>query len=157
MNGVISDHAKRNSKFRVIYVKNFFLKTPMDTPYYLRIHSQYLSMEFKKEYKLEKMIDQDGYIYCQINICIYSLKQAVILAYKLLVQRLAKRRYHLIPLTTGLFKQATRSTTFALCVNDFGIKYNNEDVLQHFINTLQQHYEISIDREGRHHCRLTFN
>ena len=102
------------------------------------------------------MIDTDGYVHCQINKGMYGLKQAAILAYKLLVKRLAKREYHLIPLTTGLFKHNTGATTFVLCVDDFGIKYNNEDDLQHLIDTLQEHYEISIDREGKNYCGLTF-
>ena len=75
-----------------------------------------------------------------INKGMYDLKQAAILAYKLLVKRLAKRGYHPLPLTTGLFKHNTRATTFALCVDNFGIKYNKEDDLQHLIDTLQEHY-----------------
>ena len=88
INSVISDHSKFNSKFCAIDLKDFFLKTPMTTPEYLRIHSRYLSTEFKKEYELGNMIDSDGYIYCQINKGMYGLKQAAILAYKLLVERL---------------------------------------------------------------------
>lgn len=59
-------------------------------------------------------------------------------------------------LITCRFKHETRATTFALCVDDFGIKYNNEDDLQHLIDTLQQHYEISIDKTGQNYCELTF-
>ena len=41
-------------------------------------------------------------------------------------------------------------------MDDFGIKYNSDNDLQHFIDTLQQHYEISIDKAGCHYCGLTF-
>ena len=95
-------------------------------------------------------------MYCQVNKGMYGLKQAAILAYKLLVQRLKDRGYHPIPLTTGLFKHESRATTFALCVDDFGVKFNNEDNLQHLIDTLRQHFEISIDKDGRNYCGLTF-
>ena len=86
----------------------------------------------------------------------YGLKQVVILAYKLLVKQLKTRGYHPIPLTTGLFKHESKAITFALCMDGFGIKYNSDDDLQHLIDTLQQHYEISIDKAGCHYCGLTF-
>ena len=50
-----------------------------------------------------------------------------------------------------------RATIFALCINDLGIKYNSKDDLQHLIDTLKAHYDISIDREGRHYYSLTFH
>ena len=35
-------------------------------------------------------------------------------------------------LITCRFKHETRATTFVLCIDDFGIKYNNEDDLIHW-------------------------
>ena len=46
INSVISDHARHNSKFCAINLKDFFLKTPMTRPEFLRIHSRYLSTDF---------------------------------------------------------------------------------------------------------------
>ena len=43
---------------------------------------------------------------------------------------------------------------FALCVDDFGIKYHSKQDLQHLITTLQKHYEISIDEKGKNYCGL---
>ena len=65
----------------------------------------------------------------------YNLKQAAILAYKLLVQRLEKHGYYAIPLTNDLFAHISLPTKFALCVDDFGIKYNSDQDLQHLIST----------------------
>ena len=87
----------------------------------------------------------------------YRLKQAAILAYKLLVNRLESDEYFLVPLTNGLFKHKTQRTTFALCVDDFGVKYNSDDDLQHLIHTLQKNYSISIDKSRRNYCRLIFD
>ena len=114
INCVISDHSKFNSKFCAIDLKDFFLKTPMTRPEFLRIHSRYLSPDFRTEYKLNDLIDSDGYVYFQVNKGMYGLKQAAILAYKLLVQRFKNRGYYPIPLTTGLFKHKTRSTVRSL-------------------------------------------
>ena len=79
----------------------------------------------------------------------YGLKQAAILAYKLLLKRLLSDGYQPIPMTSGLFKHKDRKTIFALCVDDFGVKYHSQQDLQHLIETLRKHYEISIDYEGK--------
>ena len=47
-------------------------------------------------------------------------------------------------------------TTFALCVDDFGVKYDTEEDLQHLIATLKKNYDISIDKSGKNYCGLSF-
>ena len=159
INSVISDHKTKNSKFCSMDLKDFFLTTPMDRKEYLRIHSKYFSSQFRDSYKLHDKIHSDGYIYCRIKKGMYGLKQAAILAYKLLLKRLAQEGYTPIPLTDGLFRHKTRPTIFALCVDDFGIKYHLMEDLLHLQNTLQKHYDVSIDINGKHYCglNLTWN
>ena len=77
------------------------------------------------------------------------------MAYKLLIKRLEKRGYIPIPLTNGLFKHTSRKTIFALCVNDFGIKYHSNDDSVHLQTTLEEYYDVSVSREGRNHCGLS--
>ena len=52
--------------------------------------------------------------------------------------------YQQIESTTGLWKHCTRKTRFALGVDDFGVKYFNQQDADHFIKTLQKHYAITI-------------
>ena len=59
-----------------------------------------------------------------------------------------------MPYTPGLWRHKTRSTTFTLAVNDFGIKYFSEEDLDHLINALKTHYIISVDPTGAHYYRL---
>ena len=113
-NGVISDHKKYNSKFCAIDLKDFFLNTPMDKPEYIRIHKKYFSPNFVSTYKLHDKIAPDNHIYCGVKKGMYGLKQAAILAYKLLVKRLAIDGYYPIPLTNGLFAHRQLPTKFAL-------------------------------------------
>ena len=40
-------------------------------------------------------------------------------------------------------------------MDDFGIKHDNQDDLDHLLNTLQKKYEISIDHSGRNYIGLT--
>ena len=65
----------------------------------------------------------------------YGLKQAAILAYKQLVKNLKQYGYEPIEGTTGLWHHESRPTKFALCVDDFGVKYFSKDDAEHLINT----------------------
>lgn len=47
---------------------------------------------------------------------------------------------------------------FALCADDFGIKYFlHKGHANHLVNALQSHYDISIDWEGKNYCGLVFD
>ena len=74
----------------------------MKEPEYMRLHLDYIPEDIVKRYKLEELA-VDGYVYIKIAKGMYGLKQAAILAYKLLVKRLAAHGYFPIPLTNGLF------------------------------------------------------
>ncbi len=126
---------------------------------YLHIPAKYFSPEFRQIYDLHGKIHSDGYVYCRIIKGMYGLKQAAILAYKLLLKRLARHRYTPIPLMDGLFKHITRKTIFALCVDNFGVKYHSQDDLMHLQTTLQKYYDVSVDKEGKNYCgiNLTWN
>ena len=154
LNSTISDHKRYGSKFCCIDIKDFFLQTLMASPEYIRLHKRYFSPAFIQQYNLTDLIDKDGYVYCEINKGMHGLKQAAILAYKQLVKRLSRFGYVPISMTNGLWKHETKRTLFALCVNDFGVKYDSLEDLQHLIGALKAHYEITIDMEGRNFCGL---
>jgi hypothetical protein len=42
-----------------------------------------------------------------------------------------------------------------LVVNDFGIKYVREEHLDHLLNAIKQHYEVTEDRTGSLYCGIT--
>ena len=87
----------------------------------------------------------------------YGLKQAAILAYKLIQERLEPAGYYPINESNGLWKHKTRPTIFALCVDDFGIKYFCQDDADHLLNALREHYDISVDWKGANYCGLTLD
>ena len=45
---------------------------------------------------------------------------------------------------------------FALCADNFEVKYFNHEDLKHLVEILQQCYTISIDKEGQYYCGLIF-
>ena len=92
---------------------------------------------------MEKLIDKDGYVYCEIIKGMYGLKEAGCVVFQNLVKNLAPFGYEPIPYTPLLWRHITRCTTFTLAVDDFGIKHFNQDYLDHLINALKTHYTIS--------------
>ena len=97
---------------------------------------------------------QNGYVYLEVRKGIYGLPQAGLLAYNLLVKRLARHGYEPCQITTGLWKHKTRPITFILTVDDFGVKYVGKHNALHLLNALQQHYEVAVNWEGTQYCGL---
>ena len=67
----------------------------------------------------------------------YGLPQARILANKLLKKQLALHGYYELPHTPGLFKHILRPVQFTLVVDDFGMKYNGTNNVNHLLNALK--------------------
>ena len=120
----------------------------------MRIHSKYFEQEFIELYKLQDRLDRNGYVYCEVQLGMYGLKQAAILAYKQIKERLEKKGYHPIPGTTGLWKHTTQKITFALCVDNFGVKYFKKEDVEHLCDSLREYYKISTDWKGSDYCGL---
>ena len=45
----------------------------------------------------------------------------------------------------GLWHHKTRPITFTLVVDDFGVKYTNEEGAKHLMSVLKQNYDITED------------
>ena len=158
INSTISD-ANKNAKFMTIDIKDCFLMSPLPPGEreYMRIHSRYFDTEIRNLYNLHDKINKDGYVYCEIQLGVYGLKQAAILAYNLIKERLTPAGYYPLKESNGLWKHRTRKTVFALCVDDFGVKYYNTDDANHLIQALDKHYDITVDWTGKHYCGLTLD
>ena len=62
-----------------------------------------------------------------------------------------------MPHSTGLWRHRTLKTTFALCIDDFGVKYFSKIDADHLINALQKNYNITTNWIGSLYCGLTLN
>jgi hypothetical protein len=154
LNSTISD-AHKGARFLTADLKDHFLASPMEHPEYMRIKFKYFPEAVRQQYNLYEKVSADGYIYIRIKKGMYGLKQAAILAYKHLVTQLAPHGYHPCPYTTGLWYHDTRRTKFCLCVDDFGVKYFTKADADHLLNSLRQHYKISVDWAGTDYCGLS--
>jgi hypothetical protein len=91
----------------------------------------------------------------EIGKSMYGLPQAGILANKLLKKRLAKHGYFMQPHTPGLFSHESHPIWFILAVDNFGIKYINENTLQHLYNSLwAEAYDIVDDCADDLYCGI---
>ena len=155
-NSVISD-ANLGAKFMSADIKDFFLTSPMKDPEYMRIHYRYFPSEIRQQYNLDALVDKTGFVYIKIKKGMHGLKQAAILAYNNLAQRLKPFGYAPCSHTTCLWTHHSLQTKFCLCVDDFGIKYFSKANAEHLLNALKQSYNISVDWTGKNYCCLTFD
>ena len=152
LNSVISD-TQKGAKFLTMDLKDHFLQTIMKDPEYMRINGKCITDEIAKEYQTDNYMHQDGYIYCKIKRGTYGLKQAAILAYDLIKERLAPHGYKPDLISPNIWTHDTRRIVFCLCVDDFGVKYYTKQDADHLINALKD-YKITIDWTGSNYCGL---
>jgi hypothetical protein len=96
---------------------------------------------------------QDGKVYIEIGM--YRLPQAGILANELLQRNLAKDGYRPTQHTHGLWKHDTRPISFSLVVDDFGVKYVGREHAEHLMECIKENYNISSNWTGSAYCGLT--
>ena len=137
-------------------IKDFYLKTPLDRPEYLRISSKFLPQHIIDKNGLNQYL-HNGSILFEANKGMYALPQAGLQAQNRLVRHLADNEYHQTA-ATCFFHHVDNGTDFCLVVDDFGVKYATTDGAQHLIDTLQKLYVITIDWEGnRYLVNIVFN
>ena len=64
----------------------------------------------------------------------YGLKQAARIAYDRLVEYLRPHGYAPSRTNPGLWKHKSKKVYFALCVDDFGVKYTCKKQVQHLLD-----------------------
>ena len=107
INSVISQ-AKQGTTFLSCDLKEFFLATPMLKPEYMKIHNKNIPQDIRDHYELDKLLSDDGYIYCKIKKRMYGLKQATILSFDNLFKKLSSHGYAPVPNTIRIWHHATR-------------------------------------------------
>lgn len=60
----------------------------MEEPEYMRIHNRYFPKDIRKQYDIDNIVANDGYVYFRMKRGMHGLKQAVRLAFDQLKLRL---------------------------------------------------------------------
>ena len=136
-------------------IENYYLNTPLPSPEFMKVHISLIPEEIIQHYNLWDLVDADGYIYIRLNKGMYGLPQAGILAYNLLVKRLAPHGYAPVRHTPGLWRHNRKQTSFVLVVDDFSVKYLNQQDANEFLNLLRTWYSIKVDWEAKLYCGIT--
>ena len=83
-------------------------------------HKKIIPQEVLDKYDI--IFDDQYFIYVEIRRGMYGLKEAGVIAFDQLVQKLKRFGYEPMPQTPRLWKHTSRKTNFTLCVDDFGIQ-----------------------------------
>ena len=86
----------------------------------------------------------------------YGLSQEGNLENTQLSQLLTHHKFYTSIFTPGLWTHKHRWISFILYVDDFGIKYENNQDLHFLLNILQPKYKITIYWSGKLFCGFTF-
>jgi hypothetical protein len=123
-------------------------------PEYMWIQLSMLPDNIFEKYNLPDLA-HNGRVLVEIQSAIYGLPHAGRIAQERLVKHLADKGYHQCPSTPCLFKHETRPVAFALVVDDFGIKFKEQENADHLINSLQEIYKLTVDPKGERFLGMT--
>ncbi len=85
----------------------------------------------------------------------YGLPQAGLIAQELLEKRLGEHGYHQSKIINGFWTHKTRPINFCLTVDDFTVKYVNQEDADHLIKVIAKHYPMTVDKEATKYIGLT--
>lgn len=146
LNSVIST---KGAKYACVDVRNFYTNSRLDEPEFMRIHIDDFTEEVIKEYNVMEYLDEDGYVYCQIDGCMYGLSQAGKIANDDLKKILEPHGYYPSKRTSGLWFHKKRPISFTLVVDDFGIKFENKEDIDHLLKIIEDNnYPIKTGWDG---------
>ena len=149
LQSVISD----DLKWMALDIKDYYLNTPLPRTEYIRIQRKLIPDAIKEKHLLKPYMTNNSILF-EVKQGMYGLPQAGYLAQRRLVDHLKKYDYHETT-TPCLFRHSTNGTTFALVVDDFGVKYSTQEAADHLISALRELYEIKIDWTGARYIGFT--
>ena len=136
--------------------KQFFPGIPVGAKEYMKMPLHLFPQKFKDQYDIDALAKGDG-VYMEIRKGMYGLPAAGIIANKLLKARLVKKGYFELPHTPGLWKHVSRPIAFTLVVDDFGVKYEGREHVEHLLAALENDCTIENDWEGKLYCGIELN
>jgi hypothetical protein len=135
-------------------IKNYYIDTPLPRFECMKMLLSRFPEEKVQQYNLNALA-HDGWVYIEIRKGVYDLKQAGLLANKLLQTGSAPFGYYPARHTPGLWLLRTRSVSFTLVVDDFAVKYVCKQHAEHLRNALLRTYELTTDWTSTMYSRMT--
>ena len=116
---------------------------------YMKIKLDKISKDLIQHYNLRSLVHTDGHVYIEIQKGMPGLKQAGRIANDCLKEHRNKYGYHPCTHTPALWTHKFRNITFALVVDDSGVKYVDKENFDHLAQALQNQYEITVDNNSK--------
>ena len=137
----VLDRAKNSSPLRG---KEVVAPLLMKNYEYMRIKLADIPQEIIDKYNLPLLV-HNGWVYIEIHRGAYGLPQADVLACNKLTTVLNDARYYEAATTLGLWSHRWQSIIFTLVIDDFGFKYAGKQYIEHLMNTLKTHCDLTAD------------
>ena len=150
LNNIIS---RPNSKAATCDISNMYLESFLPEAEYVRFHLSLIPEAIVKAYGLRTLATPEGYVYARVNKAWYGLKQAGKIAHDDLVARLATAGYHK-NLIEGYFKHESRDIDFTLVVDDFLVRYEKKEDLDHLVQTVRKDYKFKVDEDAKQYVGI---
>eukprot|EP00536_Pseudo-nitzschia_multiseries_P019568 jgi/Psemu1/61559/gm1.61559_g len=120
-----------------------YLCSTLDEPEYVKFRWDMILPRIRIAYKLIGL-KQGDYVYARIKKAWYGLKQSGKIPHDDLVDHLQKYGYRKAPHTEGLFLHDDRDINFTLVVDDFGIKYTQQEDVDHLVAAVSAKYTFKV-------------
>ena len=127
-------------------IGKFYLGTPMAYLKYIRVHASFIPQEVMDQYYFT--VKANRCVYFEIRKGMNGLIESGIIAFTQLVQNIAPFGYEPMRFTPVLWSHTTRKITFALCVNNFGVKYFSKNYALQSFNAVKSQYQCTVYWNG---------
>jgi hypothetical protein len=144
----------KDAAMTMMDIKTYHMGTPLPIYEYMRMLLSWFPDEIIDKYNL-KALAIDGWVYIEIRKGMYGLKQAGLLANRLLQKRLKPFGYYPALHKPGLWLHKIRLIAFSLIVDDFTVKYVGKQHAAHLRDALLRSYELTTDWEGKVNSGMT--
>ena len=129
-----------NANLSGVDISDFYIHTPLKEKEYMKIPINVIPAELIQKYNLDRFYER-GYVSVILHKTLWGHPEAGRLSQKKLIKHLNANGYYETN-TTMLFRHESRNITFILCVDDFLVKWTNEQDYEHFTGILEQVYPI---------------
>ena len=153
MNATLADrlHKDKDTRFATADMVDFYLGTELDIPGYMQISADAIGNELLDLYNMnDYIVDINGkrFVYFKVVKCLYGHPAAGRLSFIKLKEVLEAADFYEPPFVECLFIHKTRNITFALIVDDMGIKYSKDEDLQFLVDVITPHWKLKVDTSG---------
>ena len=148
-NSVLSDRRNlgTNTRYATLDLTDFYLMSRLEKPEWIKIPTKNIPRALLEKHDLISYI-VDEHILCRVDGTMYGHPASGRLANADLVQHLAAHGYAQDANVPCMFAHSKAPISFSLVVDDFGIKYTNDEDIADLVRVLKLKYQLRVDLTG---------